>query len=486
MPTETDLIEISVLSGHSDRSAMTFVPGAPANPISVGAAGQWVVSAEGVGPVQLYVVFDGRSVHVASAAPNAQVLLAGAAVGASWVKAPIPCELRFGGACLILRYAPRTAAHVEEERTVHDGGALWQAAQRAVQDAAEKARQRPGGESPPLGGEFPSPRPAAGAPSDFGATVPLDMQSPVREAAKPLLGATVPMDAQGAFREALARATSSAPPPMTDDSPTTVRAPPAASPLPPPNPVEQDVTMIAPQRLMPRVGGPSAPQGGYAPPGASGAPVPGYAPPTNASSPGVQPLPAPQEPTSPAAAGAAKGASEVKAYWQSASPVKKATLILMPFALVMSYLMLQPEAPPPPPKIIVGAGAAAKRAGTLHDGGVSVSGASLVQTSEAGGASGEVGAGEAADGGAGEAASAGAVDQAGTATVPSGHPEAPPKLVALPPGKRTPDRVALDAVAAGSFDEASRLFGALAAAHPDDPTYKDAARILREKNAEPK
>ena len=73
MPGETEIIEISVLSGQSDRAAMTFAPGAPANPVSVGTAGQWSVSAEGVGPVQLYIVFDGRSVHVASAAPNACV-----------------------------------------------------------------------------------------------------------------------------------------------------------------------------------------------------------------------------------------------------------------------------------------------------------------------------------------------------------------------------------------------------------------------------
>ena len=479
MPGETDLIEISVLSGQSDRAAMTFAPGAPANPVSVGTAGQWSVSAEGVGPVQLYIVFDGRSVHVASAAPNAHVLLAGAPVGASWMKAPIPCELRFGGACLIMRYAPRTAAHVEEERTVHDGGALWQAAQKVVQDAVNKARQAPGAESPALGAQFPSPRPAAGAPSALGATVPLDTQSPVREVGKPNFGATVPMDTQGAYREAVAKATSSAPPPMNDASPATVRAPLAASPLPPPNPAEQDVTMIAPQRLMPRVGGPGGPPGGYAPSGPAGAPGPVYPPPVNASSPGVKPLPAPQEPTSPGAAGA-------KGYWQSASPVKKATLILMPFALVMSYFMLQPEAPPPPPKILTGAGAAGKRAATLRDGGVSISGASLVQASDAGGVPAQVGASEVSDSGAGESTSAGPADQAATTTIPSGHPEAPPKLAPLPPGKRTPERVALDAVAAGSFDEATRLFSALATAHPDDPTYKDAARILREKSTEPK
>jgi hypothetical protein len=481
MPGEHDLIEISLLSGQSDRPALTFTPGAPQNPVSVGTAGQWIVSAEGVGPVHLYLVFDGLSVHVASASANAQVLLAGSAVGANWVKAPIPCELRFGGACVIMRYAPSTVAHVEEERTVHDGGALWQAAQRAAQDAMEKARQAAGAQSPQLGAQFAAPRPAAGAPLMFGSTVPLDVQSPVHEPPKPNFGATVPMDNQAAFREAVAKATSSAPPPMNDDAATTVRAPPGASPPPQASPpgAEQDVTMIAPQRLMPRMGGPSGPPGGYAP---TPPPTAGYAPAMNAPPAGVQPTRALQEPTHPGAADV-PGAATVKGYWQAASPVKKATLVLMPFALVMSYFMLQPEAPPPPPKVIAGAAASAKRAGTLRDGGMAAAGSSANALSDAGAAAHEVPEGVVAAG----TASGGATDEAPTTAPPESHPETPPpKLAPLAPGKRTAERMALDAVAAGSFDEAAKLLAALAAAHPDDPSYKEAARILREKSGQPK
>jgi hypothetical protein len=39
-------------------------------------------------------------------------------------------------------------------------------------------------------------------------------------------------------------------------------------------------------------------------------------------------------------------------------------------------------------------------------------------------------------------------------------------------------------VAAGSFDDASKLYATLAAAHPDDPSYKEAVRILREKTGQ--
>ena len=196
MAGENELIEISLLSGQSDRQSITFTPGTPANPVSVGTAGQWNVTGEGVGPVHVYIVFDGRSVHVASAAPSAHVLLAGAPVGASWMKAPIPCELRFGGACVIMRYARATgAAHAEEERTVHDGGALWQAAQKAVQDAIDKSARSPApGRGPP--------RPAASS---------LPPARPAPRARRRTSGATVPMGDQQAFRDALAKATSSAP-----------------------------------------------------------------------------------------------------------------------------------------------------------------------------------------------------------------------------------------------------------------------------------
>ncbi|MGO8992734.1 MAG: hypothetical protein ACLQVI_05365 [Polyangiaceae bacterium] len=458
MAGENDLIEISVLSGQSERSTLTFTPGTPANPVSVGTAGQWVVLGDGVNPVHVYLVFDGRNVHAAAAAPNMHVLLAGTPVGTGWARAPVPCELRFGGVCLIMRFAPRTGGYVEEERTVHDGGALWHAAQRAVQDAVDKARQGPSPEAPPLGGQFPPPRPAAGMPSDLGATIPMDNQLAFRDAAKTI---------------------SSAPPPA-DDSPTTVRATAVgAPPAPPPvaAPAQQEVTMIAPQPLMPRPG--------YGPPpgGPSAAAPPGYppaAPPVNASSPPV--APGPSADTNPGTA----SATNVKGYWQSASPVKKATLVLMPFALVMSYLMLQPEAPPPPPKVIAAAGSAAKHAAALRDAGVAPASSAQASTSDASDTASAVAAGASGGSLAGGGAADAASDQATTPPAPlDGHPEAAPKLSALPPGKRTPERLALDAVAAGSFDEASKQYAALAAAHPDDPSYKEAARILRDKTAQP-
>jgi hypothetical protein len=356
----------------------------------VGSAGQWVVTGDDVQPVHVYLVFDGRQVHVALAAAGTDVRLAGARIGADWVKAPVPCELRFGGACLILRYAPRATAPIEEERTVHDGGALWQAAQRAAQGTG----------APPLGPQFPATRPAAGAPANFGSTLPL-IGAPVR------------------ITEAY-------------DEATTVRSPLVGGP-PPEAPVfEQDVTRIAPQPREPLPPEPPRP---------------------------IE-APSPEQAARAAAertANTTPGAADPLAFWRSASLAKKATLVLMPFALVASYSIFQPDAPPPAPRSTVPA-ATARQATGARD--ASASDALAVIPADSPG-----------------------VDPA---TLPAPSPDPPPKLVPLPAGKRTPERLALDAVAAGSFDEASRLYATLAAAHPDDPSYKEAARILREKTGSPR
>ena len=70
-------------------------------------------------------------------------------------------------------------------------------------------------------------------------------------------------------------------------------------------------------------------------------------------------------------------------FWQAASPVKKATLVLMPFALIMAFLMLRDESAPPPRVATAGAKHALD-AGTLAAAGAADGGlASLVRTRRA-------------------------------------------------------------------------------------------------------
>jgi hypothetical protein len=163
---------------------------------------------------------------------------------------------------------------------------------------------------------------------------------------------------------------------------------------------------------------------------------------------------------------------EPKGFWQSASAVKKATLILMPFAVIASYFMLQPEAPGPAPRVVNSAGsAAAKR--TVPDGGASLPAANFANPELVVGAATEAGV-QGAGAAAIAADSRGARVDAGTA-----------KIAPLTAGKKTPEREALDTAAAGSFDDAARRYDTLAAAHPGEPSYKEAARILRDKASRP-
>jgi hypothetical protein len=198
-------------------------------------------------------------------------------------------------------------------------------------------------------------------------------------------------------------------------------------------------------------------------------------------------------PSAPPAAAKA-GTDEKKGYWQSASPAKKASLVMAPLALGLAYWMLQDPPPPPPPKILTAAShKAADPHGAPGAGALSVAGSagSVSAPPPSAGASAHdppsagVGAnagGSTNDGGStNAAASAVGATRSDPAAGGAASSAAAKKAPTLPPGKRTADRQALDAVASGSIDDAVRQYGDLANAHADVPAYQEAARILREK-----
>jgi hypothetical protein len=450
---DIEVVEVSLLSGRSDRPSMTFTPGTPAPTVSLGNAGQWAIAGEGVGPVHVFVTFDGQSVHVAAAIANLPVALAGAPITTAWTKAPIPCELRFGGACVILRRTSRPGAFTQEEATVHDGGALWQqAAQRA---------NAPGAPSPALmASQIPSVRPAAGMPAEpTQAMIPPQQYTSSHPPGPIDLSATTPMADAPKFREAVAAAEAAAAgrPPL-ESSPTTVRqrAPgTGAPPTPVPEPLgELEKTVIAPHPPRPPQGIPDMTAG-----------LAGERPPPQAMPPGAVYGGAP-----PAAIQEEKPLN----FWQAASPVKKATLVLMPFALIMAFLMLHDD-PPKPPRVaaqkhaVRDAGALAAVAS--HDGGA---GSAAVDVDSGGATTATNNATNAIDAGA---APNGSLDAKQDAKDQSSTGKPTPTAAS----KRTPERLALDKVAAGSFDDAAKQYDALVASHADDPSYKEAARILHEK-----
>jgi hypothetical protein len=514
---------VTLLSGESATATKTFNVGTPAQPIAIGSAAEWSVNAEGVGPVHVYLAFDGESLFAASAAQDLDVLLAGSFIGTQWSKAPVPCELRFGGACLIMTRTgkgasqfppaaggskppaagapqgagappPGAAGFWHDEHTVHDGGALYQAAQRAVAAAhAVKGGGAPGnaesGEHGPatIPQPFPNVRPAAGSPA-LAATqaVQLPHTSPAGSAPPPnMLGATVPLGYPSPTAQP--QQYPSRPPGASHSS-----APPAASYSSTPPPAGMGPGLSGPQGNVP----PNVSAQGWAPPVRPG------------STPGVQGMAQgqgqvgqlgqqPGQPGTPQAAqpGQAPPAEKPAGYWQSASPVKKAIIILMPFTLIMSYFMLQPEDAPPPAKVVAPAGSRSANAAAdgghaaLNDGAPDAGAALTNAANPASTAPDDAGATAAvtppATADTTQAVATAASTKDGTKDGAKDGSDAagksPPKVAALPPGKRTLERQAVDAVAAGSFADALKLYEQLEAQHPDDPTFKEAARILKEK-----
>ncbi len=390
-------VEVSVLSGHAPTLELRFALGVPTAPMSVGTAGQWAVQADRVSPVHLFLAFDGQNIHVAAAGPDLPVLLAGRSVGKEWALAPMPCELRFGGACMIMRRATPSAPPVDAApMTVSDGGALQQAARRAIQAALNTPNPAPG--APVFGRDGREVIEVRGLTS----TVPIN-PSGARMA--------VPPAWQPAQGDAMGQKNAIAAPRRQD--------PPAAAP-----PVEEP-----PETLR----------------------KPGYG-----------------------------------QYWRDASTVKKITLVLMPFALFFSYLMLVDDPKPPPRVLGPTSTASAHRSPDVGPSSVANAG---VAPSDAGRTGEPDAAGDTVAGHTPMIAPAAVLVAAPflPITKPSATPQAAPQPVPQVAqlkagGKRTPERAALDAVAGGAFGDAARDYDALAALHPDDPSLKEAARILRQKS----
>jgi hypothetical protein len=51
-------------------------------------------------------------------------------------------------------------------------------------------------------------------------------------------------------------------------------------------------------------------------------------------------------------------------------------------------------------------------------------------------------------------------------------------------GDKTLERAAVDAVVSGDYAQAAKIYAQLAAQHPENPTYAEAAKILRRKAAQ--
>ncbi len=178
------------------------------------------------------------------------------------------------------------------------------------------------------------------------------------------------------------------------------------------------------------------------------APMPAFGPPFG---PGATPplAPPPGVPITPPA----PQQSFLAARWRETSGPKKALVFLMaPLIWAVWVIFTDPPVPPAPPKPATSA--TTSPSGAPRSGG---SGAAPAPTEPPATAM--------------EAPAASTSAKAGPSTAASGSPATT--------GPKTPQREAADAVAAGAFDRAARLYDELAKAHPEVPAYAEAARIMK-------
>ncbi len=93
---------VLVESGSGAPREKSFVVGTEVAPFSVGSAGMWRVSGDGIADVHGFLYFDGESLFVQSAGTRFVVTVDGQAVGTEWSPIRPPCRIQMG--TVILSY----------------------------------------------------------------------------------------------------------------------------------------------------------------------------------------------------------------------------------------------------------------------------------------------------------------------------------------------------------------------------------------------
>jgi hypothetical protein len=421
-------ILLQVVEGRAWESSRSFTTGTPAGPLGLGTGGDWVVDGQGVAAVHAYLYFDGNELFAATAQGSISTLN-GSPLTTAWTTITAPADLQFAS----VRVRALLQGAVEEE------------APAAIEDAATAFFQAKG----PDHDEEPEMPTRIGPAASMG--LPPTVKKP--QAGPPPVAAGVPQVPAAGRR-----------PPVAEDATSFL-------------PIEQmrkglegpDASGAFPAAGGPDAGGPRPAAGApavviqpdaTAPPGQLGPP-----PTFGSTMPGGPPQPGqPMQPGAPGGPPAAKAG-----LWSSASGPKKAIYVLLPIALAgAAYTTLFDE---PPPRTT--------KAGT--------SGSAKPKASAAGSASG----GPAASGSGGPAAPAAVgssllpmgvlLPAAPRSSASAGAAGKPPKPGAKP--EKTVERQAVDAVIAGNYPEALRLYEQLLKENPDVAAYQEAVKILRSKTA---
>jgi hypothetical protein len=471
----THIVEIR--AGTSQRPVIELRPGEVLQPMSVGRVGMWVIDAPDVLDVHAYMYFDGRALFVQSADPQNPAKGNGKPIAMTWQQIEIPCTIEVGRARLVYRTLDdmeddgddKTVAQpiqIPKER-LSAPAAFGQGAfsnRKGPDSDATRLAPMPNAREPdptvvsplemmgtPAAG-VPKARPAAGMPA-WSANDGSPNSSPTTIGAPP---APPPPQNTGYQQFGSVQVAVPAVPPAPNAMGQTLQAP-MQSPLANMGPPMMQQQGMPPMMQQQQQGMPPMMQQGM-PPGMQGYPPQGMPPnmmPANASGPYMQQgmpgqpnaetgrLPHVQIPPE------LKGFAKAKAEWNAMPPIRKVIFGCFPGVLLLVYFMAFDDDPVPQhrTKPVSTDSIAMADAAPAVDAGLAV--APMLDAAVA------------------------------IATSATNLAPPPTSTAPLPKGKRTPERDAIDLVTQGQYARAADIYEQLGTQHPEQPAYKEAARLLR-------
>jgi len=483
MAENTGVHIVEIRAGESQRPVLELRPGVVVQPMSIGRVGMWSVDAPGVLDVHAYVYFDGRALFVQSADAGNPAKGNGQAIGTAWQQLEIPCTIEIGRARLVYRTLDELDEDEEDKTVAQPIQIPRQPPQHFTPNAGAFSNRNNGPDSDatrlqpmgaarepdptvvsplemgmstatPLAG-VPKARPAAGMPAFSTDAGPQSQPTTVGQPPAPPPPQNTGYQAFGSVQVAVP-----APPPAPGPMAQTLNSP-LNSPLAPP-------TMPQPMMMSPGFGPPPGmPMGmpmGYPPgPGGSG-PMPAMMGPPMGAPMGQGTVETGRVQNVPSSE--LKGWAKAVAEWKEMPPLRKVILGTFPGVLILVYMMMfdtpQPQRRPMPTgSASVAASASAAPSATTSSvatGTVAIPATTTVPIVMS------------------------AVPTTTTTTPPT--TTAPPVASAKPPkGGKTPEREAIELVSQGQNTKAAALYEQLAQEHPDQPAYREAARLLRLRSA---
>jgi hypothetical protein len=140
--TNGDVV-LRLLDGRSERRELVLEGGRPIPPLSLGSHGGWTIEAGHVASVHVMLAFNGASLFVGAFAGE-MALLDGFPLGARWTEVRLPSELRFGSARLSIgrRAGPDEETQLPPDETTRfaDARAIAPKAVRRLQRDDEVTR----------------------------------------------------------------------------------------------------------------------------------------------------------------------------------------------------------------------------------------------------------------------------------------------------------------------------------------------------------